>query len=102
MKHQKVRRSHIVPKFYLRGFCVPGTERLWVGDIRTQKTYLAHISDVGVVKDFYLGDHRTHEDDLEERLAKIEGNAAPDLRRFLTGPSEVPENLTRFISWLAA
>ena len=102
MKNQRVRRSHIVPKFYLRGFCAPGTERLWVGDIRTQKAYPAHVSDVGVVKDIYAGDGRFHEDDLEERLETIEGNAAPELKRFLSGHSDVQENLTRFISWLAA
>ena len=92
----------MVPKFYLRGFCAPGSERLWVGDIRTQKVYPAHVSDVGVVKDIYAGDSGPHEDELEERLAEIEGNAAPELRDFLAGDSDVEENLTRFIGWLAA
>ena len=72
---------------------MPGTKGLWVGDIHTQKTYLANISDVGVVKDFYAGEGGRHKDDLD---------AAPDLRRFLAGHSDVSPNLTTFIAWLAA
>ena len=102
MKSQRVRRSHVVPKFYLRGFCVPGIERLWVGDIRTQKVYLANISDVGVVKDIYAEQRGMHEDNMEQRLGAIEANAALGLRSFLSGNSDVNEDLTRFISWLAA
>ena len=92
----------MVPKFYLRGFCAPGTERLWVGDTQTQKAYVAHVSDAGVVRDIYAGGGGVHEDDLEERLAKIEGAAAPELKRFLSGHPDAQGNLTRFISWLAA
>ena len=72
------------------------------GAIRTPKAYHAHVSDLGVVKDIYSANSDPHEDELEERLAEIEGNAAPKLRGFLAGDSEVEENLTRFISWLAA
>lgn len=81
----KVRRSHVVPKFYLRGFCEPGTERVWVGDIRTLRTYQAHIAKIGVVKDFYAAKSGDHEDDLELRLSGIESDAAPELRKLVSG-----------------
>jgi Protein of unknown function (DUF4238) len=98
----RVRRSHVVPKFYLRGFCEADTERVWVGDIRTQKIYHAHIAKIAVVKDFYVAENGENEDDLEERLSRIESNAAPELRGFLAGKSEISPDLGRLIAWLAA
>jgi len=98
----KTRRSHIVPKFYLKHFCVPGSERIWVGDLKTHQLYLAGISNVAVEKDFYAARGGEHEDELEERLSKIESNAAPLLQGFLSGEAEIPPDLGRFIAWLAA
>jgi len=91
-----------VPKFYLRGFCVPGSEHIWVGDLKTRKSYAANIADVGVENDFYSDAGGVHEDDLEVRLSKIESAAAPKLRGFLRGETGIDPDLGRFIAWLAA
>jgi hypothetical protein len=98
----RTRRSHVVPRFYLAGFSEPGTERVWVGDIKTQKCYPAHIAKIGVAKDFYAAQDGGHEDDLETHLSKIESNAAPDLKWFVGGGVEISPDLGRFIAWLAA
>jgi hypothetical protein len=97
-----VRRSHVVPRFYLRGFCEPLTDRLWVGDIRLQKCYCANITNVAVEKDFYASEAGAHEDDLEHRLSKIESEAAPKLKEFTLNVADVSPELGRFIAWLAA
>jgi hypothetical protein len=97
-----VRRSHVVPRFYLRGFCEPQTDRLWVGDIRLQKCHRANITKVAVEKDFYASEYGSHEDDLEQRLSRIEGEAAPKLNDFTLGGRDIGPELGRFIAWLAA
>ena len=97
-----VRRSHVVPRFYLRGFCESLTDRLWVGDIRLQKCFCANITNVAVEKDFYASEAGIHEDDLEHRLSKIESEAAPKLKEFTLSVADISPELGRFIAWLAA
>lgn len=92
----------MIPRFYLKNFCAPGSERIWVDDLHTKQTYLADIGNVGVVKDFYAGAGGHHEDELEERLSKIEGDAAPHLHHFIGGNGVISEDLSRFLAWLAA
>jgi hypothetical protein len=97
-----VRRSHVVPRFYLRGFCESQTDRLSVGDIRLQKCCRANITNVAVEKDFYASEADPHEDDLEYRLSNIESDAAPKLKQFTLKIADVSPELGRFIAWLAA
>ena len=102
MRNSRVKRSHIVPKFYLRGFCMDRDERVWVGDLRLQQAFIGYIRDVGVHGSFYEAGAGKHEDDLEKRLANIESDAAPHLRSFLRANCQIGPELTRFIAWLAA
>ena len=102
MSSPRVKRSHIVPKFYLRGFSQGQDQRLWVGDLRSQKTHISNVRDAAVDTSFYEEKVGPHEDNLEERLSKIESDAAPHLREFLRGYSQITPEIGRFISWLAA
>ena len=103
MTHKpQVRRSHVIPKFYLKLFCEKESERIWVGDIKIQKVYVANVSKVGVETDAYAAEAGEHEDDLEERLSRIESDAAPGLRAYGAEGADVTPELGRFIAWLAA
>lgn len=102
MNSPRVKRSHIVPKFYLRGFCRNQDERVWVGDLRIQRAFLGNVRDVGVHGSFYDAAAGQHEDDLEKRLANIESDAAPHLRAVLRGSYQISPELSRFVAWLAA
>lgn len=53
MSSPRVKRSHIVPKFYLRGFSQGQDQRLWVGDLRSQKTHISNVRDAAVDTSFY-------------------------------------------------
>ena len=101
-ENPRVRRSHVVPKFYLRGFCDNPDDRLWVGDFKTQKVYAANLRKIGVVNDAYVAECGIHEDDLEGRLSQIESDAAPRIREFGLAGSDVTPELGRFVAWLAA
>lgn len=100
------RRCHFVPVFYLNHFVNIQTNKLWVRDLKEKKTFKASPRDVANLRDYYAGEKARHTDDLEQKLATIEGDAAAPLRALLNGglesPAELPPEVTRFIAWLAA
>lgn len=98
----KVRRSHLVPKFYLRGFCNDPNDRIWVGDLKIQKIYKTKLTRASVVNDAYAAEEGIHEDILEDRLSRIESDAAPIIQEFTLMEHDVTPELGRFIAWLAA
>ena len=99
---QRTRRSHVVPKFYLKNFSRPPFWRLWVCDLTARKTFCAGLQRIAVTNDFYAAEGAQHEDELEHRLAVIENNAAASVRGFENRPTTIDSATTRFIAWLAA
>jgi hypothetical protein len=95
------KRCHIVPVFYLRGFC-NAKDKLWVLDRKDRKIFQSSPKNVAVVRDFYTGESAIHEDNLEKKLSSIESDAAPQLRSLLRGEKDIGPEFIRLIGWMMA
>lgn len=97
----KTRRSHVVPKFYLKNFANQ-EGKLWVRDLKDGKLFQSTPEKIATIRDYYRGQEARHEDDLEEKLASIEGDAAPQFRKLIQGSTDIGPEMARFIAWMGA
>jgi hypothetical protein len=103
-------RAHTVPKFYLRGFVAPDSERqrdpyVWLASVKTDEVARKSPKNVSIARGIYDGPGGFAEPDksIEAHLAKIESEAAGALKRMgSAGSSGVPPQVWRFLAWQAA
>ncbi len=99
--------QHYIPKFYLRGFTIPGTDKLWVYDKNKPAPRKQSPAKVAKEKYFYSDWGQGETDNtLEDTLAKIESAVAPILRRLETQDVAFADReeryvFGRFVSFLA-
>lgn len=106
-------RAHTVPKFYLKGFVAPESERdpnpfVWVGSLTKGEIKRRSPENVSIARGLYDGHGGFVESQttIEAHLAKIESAAATAIQKFAAtrigegGP--IPSEITRFLAWQAA
>ena len=103
-------RAHTVPKFYLRGFVAPSSEReqdpyVWFASLATGEIKRRSPKNISIVRGIYDGPGGFAEPDksIEAHLAKIESAAAAALKRVEANEnSSIPSEVWRFVAWQAA
>jgi len=107
-------RDHYVSRFFLSNFTDPSSAFhsqpwIWVTDLSAGNPRKRAPKNIGWARDLFAGPGglADRERRLEEYIAgQIEGPAAPALRSFcdiaIGQPKEIPPELCRYMSWLAA
>lgn len=87
MKKNVPKRHHYIPQYYLKGFSIPETEKVWVyhKNDKQKDSHDTNVMNLGVEKYFYKLNLYEGDDDtkvLEEYFAnEIEGPANPILSK---------------------
>jgi len=106
-------RAHTVPRFYLRGFAAPESEKnpdpfVWLGSLSNGKIERRSPKNISIVRGFYdgIGAFADSDRSIEDHLAQIESEAAFAIRKFgstSSGDGVSPDPaIWRFLSWQAA
>lgn len=78
---ERVKRHHLVPRNYLRGWA-GGDGRVKVLDVLTGQTFVSNVANVALQSNFFTFDTEEGPTDRFERmLSEVEGRAAPILER---------------------
>lgn len=100
---KRVRRQHVVPQFYLKGFA-NGSSQVRRVTLPGDQAHLLSTSDAGVIKDFYtitLPDG-SQSDIFERAFNDVEGPASEALRAVTEGVWPVTsENRSALATWVA-
>lgn len=79
-------KHHYVPQFYLKNFCIPGNETVFVYP-RKRKIFPAHPNKIAAKNDFYtyIDSHGKANSDMEIFYSKLESEVAPIILRLING-----------------
>jgi hypothetical protein len=106
-------RAHTVPRFYLRGFVAPESEKhrdpfVWLGSLSTGTIERRSPKNISISRGFYdgIGGFADDSKSIEAHLSQIESEAAFAIRKYCSTPSDGGANpepaIWRFLSWQAA
>ncbi len=110
------KRHHLLPAFYLRGFCNsdlhekedheshPGRCRLWIYDQRQSSVRVSSVANVAVEKHFYSADvpGGGRDPEPEQQLSVLEGHASRIIRDLRYGGNLTNDDrawLARFVAY---
>src|SRR5688572_1657897 len=86
---------HYVPRAYLNGFCIPGTDRLWVYDKQDDRFFATNVKNVAQENGFFSPE-------VENDLARlVEQPANPALAKLRAGQTIDQHDRARLSIYLA-
>lgn len=87
MKVSRPKKHHYVPQFVLKNFCVGKKKRIYVFDKKNSSVFASHIRDVAHENSFYQDDSLEYEIDTESKLATLESECAPIIKKIVSEES---------------
>ena len=87
------KKQHFIPQFYLRGFLLDKTKKIWVYDKNKRKWWESRIQSIGYQKKIYnIEADGVEPDALEYAFAQLESEFAPVLNKIIGGKELPKEN----------
>lgn len=97
------KRHHAQPEFYLRGFCQPGADRVWVYDFEATEPRCVGVENASVERYRYSVTRKdgSRDNSLEDWIADTESKAAPILKKLIAGDNISLQERADFASFMA-
>lgn len=102
-QHPVKKRHHAQPEFYLRGFCEPSADRVWVYDFEATEPRCTGVENASVERYRYsvTREDGSRDNRLEDWIANAESKAAPVLRNLVAGDDINLQERSDFASFMA-